>query len=446
MKKKFIFYNKYGLLLPIAQRIEAEGYECFSFYTQNSHVDGYVGKDGGKGMVNIVDDFYDTIMKFKDCKDEVVIIIDDNSAGDEMDYLRSEGWHVVGSSHLCDEYEYERDKGAELAEKMGLKIPPSISFNDLQQSKDFLTKQLAKGNDRPLYFKGDGADVAGGSFTFPANDIAAMLRFLDWVAKEQESGKVKIEKFKFQEIIQGLEADFSVWTNGEKFAPEMAVTFEQKKIHGLGQAEGCLGQLLTYLDPKEQPYFQRYLKRLLPYIKGDVANSWAVNNIVDEKGDPYFLEFTPRHGWDSTQGELALLQDAGKSIAEFYIRLAFKMPFPTGFFPVGRWSAAIRFYTGGIGKEPEKAAGKPIFWEPEYDKNIWWYSIKGCDDGHKITGNPVGVATACGDTPEEAMRRVYEILEPKNNHINLPDIFYSETIGENVSRDFLKLKKLDIIK
>ena len=447
-KPKFILYNQYGLLLPIAQRLEAEGFECFSYYAAGCHTEGYVGKDGGKGMINIIDDFYDSIIDLKEEKDNVVIIIDDNGRGDEMDNLRNEGWHVVGSSSMTDQYEYNRDDGDSLAKKIGLNISPAVTFSDFGKAQAFLKKQLSKNKELKLVFKGDGADMAGGSYTYLANNIPEMIKFLDWVGRKQAAGGCKVEKFKFQRIVDGLEADFSCWSNGDKFAPEMAVDFEQKKIHGLGKAEGCLGNIVTFLDPTQQPYFKNHLAKLLPEIKGGVATEWAINNIVEESTHkPFFLEFTPRHGWDSTQGELALLEDAGKLIGEFYYRLAFKLPFPKGFFPYNRYSCTVRFYTGGIGEEPEKVAGKPIFWDKKFEKNLWWYSIKKRDDGeHEITGNPVGCAVFCGNTPDEAMKKCYAFLDPKKDYLMLPDIFYSENIGEGVSDEIKQLKEWKIIK
>lgn len=445
-KTKFILYNQYGLLLPIAQRLEEEGYECFSYYSALSHVDGYVGKDGGKGLINIVDDFYDTIMDLKDEKDNVVIVIDDNARGDEMDYLSSEGWHIVGSSNFSDEMEYDITKGIELAKKIGLEIPPSVSFNDFQQAHDWLEQQLKSGNELKLVFKGDGPDMAGGSFTYLANNIEEMIKQLDWVHKEMESGKCKVETFRFKKIIDGLEADFSAWYNGDKFAKTLNLDFEQKKIHGLGQAEGCLGQIVTFLDPTGQPYFKHF-EKLLPELKGTTANEWAINNIINKDDHkPNFLEWTPRHGWDSHMGEMAILKDAGKSIGEFYEHLAFKTPFPADFFPYGKYSCGVRFYTGGIGKEPDKAAGKPIFWDPKFDDNLWWYSIKkNEDETYELTGNPVGVAVFVGDTPQQAIDRCYKFLDPKKDYLTLPNIFYSENIGEGVEEEIKTLKEWKII-
>ena len=63
------------------------------------------------------------------------------------------------------------------------------------------------------------------------------------------------------------------------------------------------------------------------------------------------------------------------------------------------------------------------------------------DGDYQITDNPIGVATACGNTIPEVMDKVYAMLDPKAGKLITPDLFYSETIGENVEGDIAKLKK-----
>jgi phosphoribosylamine-glycine ligase len=364
-----------------------------------------------------------------------------------MDYLRSEGWHIIGSSHLTDKNEYDRAQGEELAKSLGLKIAPKVEFDDFGKAKKYLEKLKQKENNLKLVFKGDGIDLAGGAKTYLANTVEEMIKYFGWLEKKQQSGECKIEKFGFHQVIEGLEVDFAAWFNGERFAPSLFVDFEQKRIHGLGRAEGCLGNIIFFLDPKKQPYFNKYLSKLLPKIKGDVATEWSINNIIEkDTHEPYFLEFTPRFGYDSMMGEFAILQDAGRSIGEFLINIAFRIPFPKGFFPYNRYSCAVRFYCEGVGAPSEDVKGKPVFWDKRIEDNLWWYSIKKSDDeNYEITSNPVGVAVFVDSTVEGAIKKTYDIITPKKNYLVLPDIFYSETIGEKVPQFIKTLKQWKII-
>jgi phosphoribosylamine-glycine ligase len=437
--------NTDGCFLGIAQRLEAEGRQVFSFY--HSSCEKYSGY-AGKGMVNIVDDFYDVLNQFRDKKDDLIILVDGNKDGDQWDYLRSEGWHVVGSSHMTEELEHVREDGEKLAKTLDLEIPTSVSFNDFAAARKFLEKTKAEDISQGLVFKGDGFEMAGGSFTHVAGTIDEMIEWVDWVNEQQSQGRCKVEKFMFQEVVEGIEVDFAAWFNGKQFAPALFVDFEQKRIHGLGAPTGCTGQIEFFLDYKKEPYFAKHFPQLLPAVNGDVPVEWAINNIVsDEDHKPYFLEFTPRFGWDSTIGELAILQDAGKSIAEFFECIALGKNFPKNFFPYKRYSCTIRLHSRGIWCEPDDCKGRPISWKPEYDNNFWWYAVKQRKDSeaHELTSNLVGCATACGDTPEESMAKVYEIIDPKNGNITVPDLFYSETIGEGVSDYIKKLKSWGIM-
>ena len=443
MKKSFLLINSDGCFLGIAQRLQDEGYKVYSFYEKVA--EKYSGKDVGKGMIELVEDMYDVLWEYKDKKDNLIILVDGNYDGSEFDVLRSEGWHVIGSSDFSEKMEHDRGKGNELAGKLGLNLPPAVEFTDFAKASQYLDKLKSKDNSIKLVFKGDGLDAAGGSFTYLANTVEEMQKYIDWVNRQQSYG-CKIEKFRFQEVIDGVEVDFAGWYNGSQFVPAMFVDFEQKRIHGLGAAVGCLGQIEVFLDPTKEPYFQKHLKPLLPILNENnaVANEWAINNIVKE-GDPYFLEFTSRFGWDSTIGELAILKDAGKSIGEFFEMLAFKKPFPKDYFPYGLFSCTVRLYSGSTGHHCEDVEGKPLFWDSKYNDNFWWYSVKRSDAGHEITGSMVGCVTYCAKTVEEAVAGAYAIIDPRNNNITIPDIFYSETIGDKVPEMIRELKGQKII-
>lgn len=439
-KKKFLFLNLWGPFLGIADRIHKEGYECFSWY--KSHESEEEKSESGKGIINIVDDYFDIINQFKDHKDELIILIDDNSKGDMMDYLMNEGWNVVGSSHFSDKAEHDREFGMKLAEKIGLDNPPYKSFNDFNEGKRFVQTMAKSHPEASFVFKADGADMAGGSKTYVARNMADLLWFIEWVEKDQQAKNYKVDKFELQSKIDGVEADYASWFNGEKLLPYFAFTMEEKKIHGLGAAVGCLGQIVTFGDSSNK-YYQDYLLKLQPYLaKNKGMNEWAINNIVSEKDHlPKFLEFTPRHGWDSTIGEFSILKDAGRSIGDFYSRLVEKKEFPKGYFPMNKFSAAVHLYSENINADSKAVCGKPIHWDKRIEDKLWFYNIKEEDGNCVVTGSDIGVAACVGNSVEEAVAKVYKLVSPKNNFLATPDLFYSEYIGERSPEVINKLKK-----
>jgi phosphoribosylamine-glycine ligase len=439
-KPTFLWINIGGDFMSLHQRVAEEGYQCFSWYDPGCKKSN---RHAGKGMIEVIDDMYDVINKFFDRKDELIVIFDDNGAGDEADVLRKSGYKVIGTSSFADRMEHDRTKGNDLAVTLGLAIPKTYKFKDFGKAVTWASSQ----KEGTFYFKGDGFDMAGSSYTHFSKSPEDLVWYLEWIQKDvSEKGKT-LESFEIQECVDGIEVDFGRWFDGEKFAPAIAIDFEQKTIHGLGSPQGCLGQIMTYVEPTIP--FNEYFDRLEKILKksGSGPNEWAANSIVSHKDNqPYFLEWTPRFGWDSTFGELQLIKENGKSIAEFFIRIAYGKPFPKDFFPIGRYSCAVRLFSESTGTEGKEVKGKPLYFDPEKADNFWWYGVRMHEDGrYEITGNPFGVAVATGDTPEEAMKNVYELIDPKGPYLSTPDLFYSECIGEHVTENMDLLKKMGVI-
>lgn len=438
--KSFLFINLSGDFLSLHQRINKEGYDCYSYYGENL----IKGKGNtGKEMIDIVPDFFDVLNKFKDKKKDLIILVDDNGQGDLFTYLHSEGWYTIGSSAFSDRAEHDRNMGNKIAKKIGLDVPPTEHFTDFNSVYDYLEKLSADGDNQPMFFKGDGLKMAGSSKTHYENTISGMVYYLNWLESDQVAKNYTIDSFELQTKIEGIELDVGAWFNGEKFLNNAALCFEQKKLDGKGAAQGCTGQIITFTPANKNKYFKDYFTKLQPILaKEGIANEWAINNIVDEETHmPYFLEFTPRFGWDSTFGELAILQDAGYSIADFFIKIATKTPFPRDYFPKNKFSAALRLFSESTGTSGMEVNGKPLNY-PEYlDDNIWLYSVRKRGDYMELTDNPFAVITAVSDSPEKALKEVYAMVKL----INTPDLTYSNTIGENISSILSTLNNWEVI-
>lgn len=442
-KPKFLFLNQSGDFESLAMRVMKEGCESFSWYSAEL----LKGKGkAGKNIIPLVDDFFDVINDFKNRKNELIILIDDNAKGDLCDYLKSEGWSVIGSSHLADKAEHDRAFGTKLAQKIGLEIPPTYTFTDFPSGERFLMGFQKKYPEANFVFKADGVDLAGSSKTYVAKSYEDLLWFMNWVDKDRETHNYTVDKFELQLQIKGLEADFSCWWNGEQFVNNINLDFEEKRFEGgLGAAEGCLGQVISFEPAAKSKFFREYFGNLSPILaKAEGLNEWAANTIISEKNNkPYFLEWTPRFGWDSTMGELAILQDGGRKISDFFNTIVQHKQFPLGFFPKNKYSCAIRLYSESTGKKGEDVCGKPLNIDPSVEDNFWFYSVKKNDDGHyELTDNPFAVAVAVADTVEESISKVYHIIDPENKLISTPDLFYSKTVGKRAIEGCRKLREL----
>lgn len=436
MKPTFFFYNIGGEMLGIQTRIQSEGFKTVAYYTPDVYKDC---EKPGKGLIECVDDPFDVINDFLDHPDDLIIILDDNSQGSLCDFLRSKGFPVVGSSECSDKHEHERGTGNKVASKIGMSVPKTHEFTDFSSGYGFLQQQ--EETDK-FVFKPDGSDLAGGAKTYPAKNLSDVERFMQWVEHDQGIHNYIVDKFELQEVVDGVEVDVASWFNGSEFSDIATITFEQKKLDGLGSATGCYGQVLTFM-PLQDPY-KGYFNELKSHIEGSGPNEWALNAIVDHQNKkPHFLEFTPRLGWDSTFGELSLLCDAGIKLSEFFIRLAYgRNPIK---FPIGRFSAAVRLFSESPGTPGKDTCGKPLWIDPSIEDHVWLYAAKKDEDTYTITDTAFATVTACGDTPEEAVAKLYAMVNPKSGLISTPDVFYSKYIGEEVSESIKKLIDYDIL-
>jgi phosphoribosylamine-glycine ligase len=439
-KPTFLFYNVGKDFLGIQMRVQAEGFRTIAYYDQ-SGIEGH--NKHGKGIVDCIDDPFEIIDEFKTHPDDLIILIDDNSKGEMCDVLRHFGFKVIGSSGLADRYEYERDEGSELAEKIGMSLPKSHEFTDFTQAHRFL---LSQDPGKKFVFKGNGFDLAGGAKTYVAKNISDLEKFLTWVEQDQSVHGYTVEKFILQEVVNGIEVDIASWYNGEEFSKISTVCFEQKRVDGLGAAQGSTGQVICMMPMSET--YSAYFAKLEPMVKGSGPNEWAINALVDHSlKEPHFLEWTPRFGWDSTFGELALLADAGVSLAQFLMRLAYGKPIPVTMLPIGRYSAAVRLFSESTGTPAKDVCGKPLWIDPSIAQHIWLYAAEKCeeDNCYTITDATFAVATACGDSPEEAVAKVYAMIDPSAGLLTTPDLLYSKDIGKGIGDNIRTLQEYGIL-
>ena len=439
MKPTFLLYNIGICFLGLATRLQEEGYEVYSYYDKDT-LEG--GKIPGKNMIECCSDPFKIMHEFKDNPKKLIILVDDNGEGCKWELIKKLGFPVVGVGSFNDIAEHDREMGNKIAGKVGLSRPKRTKFTDFEAAYNFLDSQDP---ETKYVVKFDGFDLGGGSFTYLAKDTEDMKTYLAWAKGCCEAKNVKADSFTLQEIIDGTEVDYEMWYDGSKFLDFVGVTFEEKKQHDLGAAEGCLGQVYFLVDPKESKYKTDFMDKLEPIISQNkvAPGSWAINNIVGEDGKPYYLEFTPRHGWDATISLWSLLVDAGHSLGDFYERLAYGTSFPDGYFPFDRVSCAVRIYSMGIGRANCDVAGRPLFFNESLKDNFYFYNIS-CDEQgqYVVTGNPVGVAVAVADSIEEARAKVYELVNPENKNILTPDMVYSESVGERATGDARKIKNM----
>ncbi|HEX9061343.1 MAG TPA: hypothetical protein VF941_14280 [Clostridia bacterium] len=374
------------------------------------------------------------LLKRKKKKEDVIIVLPDNGQGHMYDYLRQDGWNIIGGGSFVDKIEYERSVGTKLMEDIGLSVPDTQTFSTIDESVKFLEKQDP---EKRYVCKPEGEEQAGGAKTYTGKNIEDLIFFLRWLQEDMERNKYSIEKIDLQEFVDGYEVDFSRYFNGEEYLDGIILDMEEKKAgdgSGGGHALGCSTNVIYYFKKSK---YNVYFEKLKPYLKrvgyvGDIA----INNIISKTdGKPYGLEFTPRFGWDAHLTELSMIRDSGKKISDFYTALVNKEKFD---FPYDRVGLGIRVSCMTPGVEKKEIMGRYFSFDEKIKENLWFYCVSKNKDFYIVEDNPVLCANASGKTLKEANSKLYDEVMPK---LYLSDAFYRSKYPSRVEETMKFLYK-----
>jgi len=428
---KFLFISLAGDSMPLCQRLEEFGYECY-FYIHKSKA-----KPVGEGILkNKVDDYHEVLQNNK--QKDLIIVIDQNGLGYTADYLRRLGYKVFNGGSFADKLEYDRDYGTEVLSEI-MDVPPTNKFTDWNKAKDFLSKQ-----DKTVrfIFKPSG-DVKSGK-TYVSKDIGDLLNQMTYYESIWDKEEGTPIDFELQEFITGTEASFSGYFNGENFIENAyTTTFEEKKFmnDNIGSAVGCSGNAIWYMSGKEK-YYQEVLNKLTPILKQNrYIGQIDINNIFAKNdGKPYGLEFCSRWGYDSLYCEILLL--GAEKFAQFLINVCYKKDFEKDFFPLNKKALSVRLsippYPLG---DSCITGGQRISFPEKYMNNIFIEDVKVDEEGIYVTGGVDGVTcnvVAVGDTIDECKEIIYNKIIPL---IKIPDVQYRTDIGKRIEGDLKTIEQ-----
>jgi phosphoribosylamine--glycine ligase len=417
----FLFINIGGDWESIAQRVKAEGHSIY-YFKSKENLKGR--EDTGVGIFEkdeIVDDFWEVINKTD--KKDLYILFDDNGYGDMADFLRLHGYHVIGGSAFCDKIEHERSLGTTLMKIIGLKVPPTHVFDKIDDGIKFVMSQP---EDEKFVFKPEGEEFAGSSKTYTSKGQQDLVDYLRWIKENELEKHYTIAKYELQEFIEGEEADFGYFFNGEDFVGKGGcIDIEEKKSAdgNKGQAIGCAGNVVLYI--KHGKFYDQYVSKLIPFLrKVHYVGQISINCIFSSKdGQPYGLEFTPRFGWDSVITEFSIYQEDNVKLSDFFMALANKTPFE---FDTKKIATGVRVFTGSITLDKEDVSGRYFSFPKRLEKYLWFYSVAKKEGSYTIEDNPVLVANYAAPTLQKSIDGVYKIMK----QLNIPDILYRMEIGQ----------------
>lgn len=408
MGKGILFVTNSGEILPIAYRMRQEGAACEVYIHHPSYHHGY------EGLLNRV--------KLPDLKrafqksDMVVFDITRPNKRDKWDLamlgmfglkgnnrsvfgpvadVMKKTHPVIGGAEWCEDIELDRALGFEIAQKMGLKIPEWKEFSSFKDGEKFLDGQKDMWILKPQFNEG---------FTHKeewAGELLAKIK--EWKAK----GKKEFA-FILQKLVAGVEISTEAWFDGVNFRT-FNHTAEEKlwMTGGLGCAIGCQNTVV-WMKEDENGLLCNEIRKIEPYLRSCKYVGPVDLNVIVDNQTMWFLEFTPRFGYDALYGLLTLLDGP---VSNFFY---------SGF--RGKWkkgyAAAARITIPPFPYQDDKllkelAAGVRI--ENEINRTPWcWFEdVRQGADCLEVVGADgiVGVVTAHGKTIEESANECYSRIK-----------------------------------
>jgi phosphoribosylamine-glycine ligase len=289
---RIAFISVEGCGLSWARRLYEEGREIL-FYV----VPGKNGKDPmkitnvGTGLIPKTNNLSELLMwaKEKPC----IAFFDSSRAGPIAERFRMAGIPVIGGGTFCDRLEEDRLFGEKIAKEIGCKIPETKAFATITQTLAF-----AKGQpeDAGWHFKSDSykeSDATQGTKT-----AEQLVAYLEYVRKAFGDRIPNI----LQRTMEGVALSTACWFNGTDFVPPFEGTIEHKKFMpgDIGPSTGCSINVVWYYDAPPPIVEQLGWDKLAALFRKYKAPPalYDINTLCTDDG-PYFLEFTPRNGWDS---------------------------------------------------------------------------------------------------------------------------------------------------
>lgn len=274
---RLLIVDPNGAALDIACRAKACGHQVkmqIRDTPKTSHI--------GKGLVDVIRD----ITPWVNWSD-LIFVADNVKYLDQLDAIRKTGKPIFGPTKETTAWELDRQCGMSVMKKHGVSTPPCFEFTDYDKAIAHVKKRGGRWVSKP---SGD-ADKALSYCSKSEQDMIYMLE------RWKKNPKMKRE-FILQEFIPGIEMAVGAWCGPRGFGSAWCENFEFKKLMDgdMGVATGEQGTVLRYVTRSKLAR-----KVLAPFEEALVKQGYTgyidINCIIDERGDPWPLEFTMRPGW-----------------------------------------------------------------------------------------------------------------------------------------------------
>jgi phosphoribosylamine--glycine ligase len=236
-----------------------------------------------------------------------VVLFDSSGMGEQADEARRWGLLVVGGGKFCDKLEKDRSYGFEIAKNCGATLPSYVDFKSFQEARQWAQKLP---QEESVYWKSDR--FLESDATKSATGGQQLSEYLDSVIRRfGPRGECMV-----QQKIDGVPLSTARWWNGRAFVGPYEGTIEHKKCWNddIGPATGCAFNAVWFYADEPDIALKLGFSNLTQVFLREQAppGIYDMNAIAGEDGEAYFLEWTPRFGYDSEPTSLCLWESASQ--------------------------------------------------------------------------------------------------------------------------------------
>jgi phosphoribosylamine--glycine ligase len=346
-----------------------------------------------------------------------------------MDEFKDRGKLTLGGGSFNDKLELDRDYAIKVASSLlKIEVPESETFNDVSEAHDYLKKAKTRQVIKPMGNRRTDLTLVSKD---PSN--RTLLTTL-------ESLTSQLLPCVIQEAIEGIEISTEGWFNGEEFIQPYNHTFEKKRFmeSDKGCNTGCMGNIV--FTTKGDKLTQLALDPLTPLLKKvNFVGPIDVNCIVNQDC-AYFLEFTPRFGYDAIQAYSELIKG---TLFDYLYKIASGSKLKTDVFE-DSFGIAVRLSVPPwpIRKDDvNQLQGVQVLDVPEKAWNHLWLSdVMLNKEVPSLAGvdGVIGCVTARGSSLRECRRRAYRTVD---NILIHGDVQFRQDIGDDVEGKISQLKE-----
>ncbi len=403
--------------LPIAHRIQQEGYEIYTYIhdptCRRSHgglLENKIGIGGLRTALKKCDVviFDMNVVNFKKPHDLALLQFFGVSTGVKdvfgpISEKLKKSHKVVGGTRFAAMIEFQRDKGIELARKCGFSIPRYEMVHSCKEGVKFL--ESTEGHKHLWVIKPEGQKDL--DWTYIETYEGEAIDILKHNLPSQYGDKLDLL---IQEKIEGVELSTAVRWNGHEFVG-FSRTFERKKLAdgNLSCSTGSQSNEVYMCDKMEGVVFDE-MKKLKPYLEVSGAVICIdANCIINESGN-WFLEWTPREGFSSTYLELSFLPDG--QVANYFVN-GFKALYRPGV--VSSEVVSLWPYPAPEQRLLNQKVKDNLINHRLQDLSNFWMQDVYKDDAGSLrcvgTDGFVGVMACHGDDLDDSVNKLYRKIE-----------------------------------